>query len=358
MHFYESSIITTKDGLHCQVYGNEHPKEAVLVKPKYIPTDKIESSVLPYRFISSRKMNRLNFWVEKEGLRQYIENFTIAYPYYLYKSSFHDSHRLFFAVPIEQIERIYFPRRGLKELMSMPLEALDPHLRNVYQFVQLLVQSGLRLKDLGVTYSTLMGHYMQNISDINIVVYGKEQFWKLMSFMEKVQHPSLRWKSDEEWQEFLQKRSRFHRFGKEFGLRIMKRKHSEGFFNDTLFVIFAAEKEEEVWFKWGEEQYQEQGLVTVQATVVDNKSSVVRPGCYEVSDVIVMRGENKENIKKIVFYNRDYCMVAFPGEKIEARGILEKVIPKNGEKYHRVVVGYLDAYISDRREEEFIKLKE
>ena len=40
MHFYESSTITTKDGLHCQVYGNEHPDGRILVKPKYIPTNK------------------------------------------------------------------------------------------------------------------------------------------------------------------------------------------------------------------------------------------------------------------------------------------------------------------------------
>ena len=72
MHFYESSIITTKDGLHCQVYGNEHPVGSILVKPKYIPTDKIESAALQYRFISSKKMNRLNLWADKEALKQYL----------------------------------------------------------------------------------------------------------------------------------------------------------------------------------------------------------------------------------------------------------------------------------------------
>jgi len=57
MHFYESTIITTKEGMHCQVYGNEHPPGRILVKPKYIPTDRISSDALPSRFLSGKKMN-------------------------------------------------------------------------------------------------------------------------------------------------------------------------------------------------------------------------------------------------------------------------------------------------------------
>ena len=80
MHSYESSIITTKDGIYCQVYGNEHPEGKILEKPKYIPTDKISSDFLPYRFISGKKMNRLNLWIDKNKLKEYLESFCKAYP--------------------------------------------------------------------------------------------------------------------------------------------------------------------------------------------------------------------------------------------------------------------------------------
>ena len=79
MHFYESSIITTKDGLHCQVYANEHPTDLILVKPKYIPTEKLHNDALPYRFIAGRKMNRLNLWADKNELKKYIEQFKKKY---------------------------------------------------------------------------------------------------------------------------------------------------------------------------------------------------------------------------------------------------------------------------------------
>ncbi len=356
MHFYESSIITTKDGLHCQVYGNEHPIGAILVKPKYIPTDKIESTALQYRFISSKKMNRLNLWVDKEALAQYLNKFKEAYPNYILKSPLHDQERLFFAIPIDSIERVYYPRSGLKELMSMPFSALDGHLKNVYEFVQFLLQSGLELKDLGITYSTLMGHYLSEYSDLNIVVYGKEKFWKLMNYLETASHPALRWKTEEEWFKFLENRNRFTRFGKEKAVKVMRRKKTEGYFNNKLFVIFAAEKEEETWFKWGTEKYRQQGITTIVATVTDSNSSVVRPGCYEVTEAKMLEGKPIDNLKKVVFYNRDYCMLTFPGEKIEACGVLEEVIPEKGESYHRLVVGYFDAYVSDRREKEYIKV--
>ncbi len=239
--------------------------------------------------------------------------------------------------------------------MAMPTKALDDHLKTVYEFICFLLKSGLNIKDLGITYSTLMGHYFSNISDINIVVYGKDKFWKLMKYLEDANHPMLRWKNDQEWMEFHNKRNRYKIFSKEAFLRDMKRKKSEGFFNNALFIIFAAEEENEVWFKWGSEKYETIGQATVEGIVINDYDSIVRPGCYEIKDSKIIEGKFNAEIKKIVFYSRDYCMLAKPGEKIMACGILEKVVPKKGEVYHRIVVGYFDSYISDRREKEFIK---
>ncbi len=349
-HFYEASIITTKDGLQCQVYGNEHPFNSVLVKPKYIPTDKIESDGLQYRFISGRKMNRLNMWTDKEKLKEYVEQFKVSYPHYVLKSEMHSSGRLFFSVPIDNIERIYFPRKGFSELMAMPEGSLDDHLKLVHKFSKFLLQSGLREKDLGITYSTLMGHYNPNVSDINIVVYGKENFWKLMGFLDEVEHPLLRWKTKEEWLNFYNGRNRSEIFDSESFCWAMNRKKSEGFFGGRLFVIFAAEKEEETWFKWGQEKYTPLGSVKVRGKVMDNFSSVVRPGCY------LIEGQGDVPVKKVVFYSRDYCMLAYPGEEIEASGMLEKVVVKDGEDYYRVVVGYFDTYLDERREKEYVRV--
>jgi predicted nucleotidyltransferase len=355
MHFFESSIITTTDCLHCQVYSNQHPAHGILVKPKYIPAQGIECDALPYRFIAGRKMNRLNLWIEKDKLKKYLDDFKKQYPNYIHESEVHQGDRLLFCIPIEKIERVYYPKKGAEELMSMPYEHLDPHLKTVYDFMKVLLQSGLQLSDLGITYSTLMGHYFANISDINIVVYGKDKYWQLIKFMETVKHPFLRWKTPAEWEEFYHKRSRYSHFKKDQFVKHMSRKRSEGFFHSTLFLLFAAERDDEAWFKWGEETYEDLGHVKAHATVTNDYHSVVRPGCYEVKDSMLLHGHEDIPIQKVVFYTRDGCMLAQPNEKIEFSGLLEKVTRKDGSTYYRVVVGYFDAYISKRREEEYIK---
>src|SRR3989338_6196113 len=359
MHYYESAIITTKDGLYCQVYGNEHPKGKILVKPKYIPTDKIHSDALPYRFISGRKMNRLNLWRDTNSLKKYIKNFAGAYPHYIFKSEVHEKSPLFFAVPEKYIEREYSPKIGLAELMSMPLEEMDKHLRRVFDFVSFLLKSGLRLEDLGITYSTLMVHYAHYKSDINIVVYGKKKFWNLMEFLKTAKSKDLRWKTYDEWGDFYKKRNRHMVHNKETYMKNMHRKKSEGFFRNTLFIIFAVENKDETWFKWGEEKYRNIGVAKFNATVKDNKDSIVRPGCYEVSDSRFIGGDSacrNLEISKVVFYSRDYCMLAYPKENIEFSGVMEEVTKKTGEKYYRAVVGYFDSYLSESRDKEYIKV--
>lgn len=359
MHFYESSIITTIDGLHCQVYGNDHPDEKILVKPKYIPTDRISSDFLPYRFISGRKMNRLDLWIDKDKLKEYFDAFAKAYPEYIFKSPLHDKSPLFFVVPKKNIERAYSPRAGLKEIMGMPTKDMDDHLRAVVDLVSFLLKSGLKPEDFGVTYSTLMGHYSPNMSDINIVVYGKDKFWKLMEFLGKSSHKDLRWKTYEEWESFYRKRNRHMVHKKDIYIANMGRKKSEGFFRDILFVIFAVENEDEVWYRWGEERHKRIGVAKFEAVVSGNRDSVVRPGCYLVSNSRFTGGDapcKSLPISKVVFYSRDYCMLAYPDEKIEASGVVEEVTKKSGEKYYRLVIGYFDSYLSDRRDNEYIKV--
>ena len=361
MHFYESSLITTKDGLQCLVYSNEHPDGYIIVKPKYIPTDKIFSDALPYRFIMGKKVNRLDLWIDKAALKKYIDDFSRAYPHYILKSDMHEKDLFLFAVPKQYIEKIYFPKQGLLELMSIPYKDLDEHLKTVVELMTFLLKSNLKLEDIGITYSTLMGYYSENMSDINIVIYGKDKFWELMNFLEKNIHKDLRWKTYEEWETLYKKRNRNIIHEKEIYIKNMHRKKSEGFFKETLFVIFAIENENETWFKWGSEKYKYIGTAKFKATVKDNKDSVVRPGNYEIIDSEFIDGDTQcknLKIKKIVFHSRDYCMLAYPNEKIEVSGIVEEVLPKFGEAYHRIAIGYFDININERKENEYLRVIE
>ncbi|MBU6500533.1 MAG: hypothetical protein KGJ89_03715 [Patescibacteria group bacterium] len=354
MYYPESSIITTKDGLHCQIYMSDHPRGLVIVKPKYIPTDKISSSALPLRYIHGRKLNRLNMWISKERLKKYLADFKRAYPDYVHFSKNHGT--WFFAVPEKKIERVYDSRKGLQELMKMPAASLDGHLRNVMEFVKFLKRSGVPLKDFGLTYSTLVGHYFLGISDINIVVYGKKNFWKVIGFLEKAKHPNLRFKTDKEWIEYHKKRGRTLVLNKKEFLFHSRRKKWEGFWNGNLFLILGVEKPNEVSVSWNKEKYKPLGIFKVHGKIKSDHHSGVRPGLYEIENGKVLGKKDEIPLKYIVFFTRNFAMQAKKGENVEAQGLLESSTDKDGKEYYRLVLGYFDSFLSGRNKKEYLKV--
>ncbi len=146
---------------------------------------------------------------------------------------------------------------------------------------------------------------------------------------------------------------------KDIYIKNMHRKRSEGFFKNTLFVIFAVEEEGETWFYLEGETFETVGSATFTGVITDNHNSVVRPGCYDVDNSRFVQGDEDCKdlaIKKIVFYSRDYSMLVYPEEKVEVSGKVEKVTRKHGEPYHRIVVGYFNTYMSEKRNEEYIRV--
>ena len=116
MHFYEGTLIDTKDGIQCKVYANKHPKGMVVVKPKYIPEDFIPFVGLKKRFLFSRCMNRFNLFNNKKTTEQNLKLLREKLPDYFYECPKH--HNWFLVVPKNKIKKAYDHKGGLKELKS------------------------------------------------------------------------------------------------------------------------------------------------------------------------------------------------------------------------------------------------
>ena len=84
VHFYESSIVITKDNLYCKVFANEHPEGYLIAKPKYIPSNKISSTVLPLRYLFGQSFHRLDMWKDKNELN----NYKITLSFFITKKNF------------------------------------------------------------------------------------------------------------------------------------------------------------------------------------------------------------------------------------------------------------------------------
>ena len=360
-HFYESTLIDTVDGFQCKSYANEHPPGYVIVKPKYIPKQAIKGNGLKYRFLFEKCLVRFNQFAEKDKLKDYVKQFREKFPEYIYDCPLHKN--WFYAVPRDKIKKVHDCRKGLQELLLVPEKDLDHYLQLVRQLVEFLTESGIPAESMGITHSTLLGNYTMGKSDIDIIIYGKENGWKVLQFLETAKHALLKWKSAKEWAHYYKehKTAESSHFTEQEYVKHMERKKYEGLFGETVFTLFTAEEPNETWFKWGEAEYIPQGTATVKGIVKDHYNSHVRPGFYEVENAELVSASSEVEmdksipIKRIVTYSIPFIQQARAGEKISACGLLELVKPKKGEQYYRVVVGYFDAYLNERREKEFIK---
>jgi uncharacterized protein len=361
-HFYESILIDTVDGFQCKTYSSEHPKGHIIVKPKYIPKGAIEGKGLKYRFLFEKCLVRFNLFAKKENLKSYLKQFRKKFPDYIYDCK--DTKNWYFAVPISKIKTIHDSRKGLQEFLQVPKRDLDEYLSNLAAFIEFLTKSGVDAKNLGITHSTLLGNYTPGKSDMDIIIYGKENGWKILDYLKTAKHDKLHWKTDEEWAEYYKghKTSESAHFTEEEYVKHLGRKRYEGIFSGTVFTLFTTEEPDERWFKWGEDKIYPLGTATVKGKVTNHYNSHVRPGFYEIENGIItdMHGKDLKvdknlKIKRIVTFSIPFIQQALTGELIEACGLLELVTQKSGEKYYRVVIGYFDAYVSERREKEFIK---
>ncbi|MBW2990871.1 hypothetical protein KY348_04145 [Candidatus Woesearchaeota archaeon] len=356
-HYYEASLIDTNEGIQCKVYSNSHPKGLVVVKPKYIPEDLIKFVGLRKRFLFGKCMTRFNLFNKKEIVEENLKRFKKKFPDFLYECKNHKN--WFLVVPEDKIAKFYDTQAGLKEFMKVPEKDMDNYLKATKGMIDLILESGVGIDDIGISHSTLLGNYTPGKSDIDIIVFGKDNGWKAIKFLESAktsEHPKLKWKTKKDWAKYYKDRIVSKTFNEEEYVFNMVRKKDDGFFNGHVFSIFVVEKPDELWYSW-DDVHEPLATVTVRGIVTDDYNSIVRPGYYELKDTNILKGYKDKDIpvKRIVTWSRPFVLQAEKGNKVEACGLLEKVKTKQGEEYYQVVIGYMDTYTTDRGELEYMK---
>jgi len=351
MHFYESTLIDTEEGIQCKVYANSHPDGFVVVKPKYIPTELAEFTKLKRRFILEKCMTRFNLFNSKEVVEENLKILKEKFPYFLYNCDKHNN--WFMVVPKEKIKTYHDPQKGVQELMKVPDQDMDPYLKATKGIIGLILQSGIKLEDVGISHSTLLGNYTPGKSDIDLLIFGKDNGWKVIKYMETAEHPLLKWKTKEEWAKYYKDRIVSKQFSEEEYVFNMVRKKDDGFFDGNVFSIFVVEKEDELWYNW-EDEHTPLSTVKIRGKVLDDSNSHVRPGYYELTETEIVEGYDNVPIKKLVTWSRPFVLQAKKDDRVEAVGLLEKIKTKD-EEYYQVVIGYYDTYTTERGEKEYMK---
>ena len=214
-------------------------------------------------------------------------------------------------VPPEEIKLTFSPSHAL-----LALAQTDPRVKRI---VQTLAGAGVPMQQMGITGSMLVGLQAPG-SDIDFVVYGPS-WWKARDILARAKSNGEMDDLDEAtWRKIYLKRK--PEIGFEEFMIHEKRKGNRGMVEGTYFdLLFTRD--------WDQIQTQPRGrqakAAQIEARVVNADFSFDSPAIYRL---------DHPEVKEIFSYSHTYAGQALPGERIEAKGVLEET--ENGL---RLVVG-------------------
>ena len=209
----------------------------------------------------------------------------------------HDLH----VVPESDVIRHYQPSEGLRFVAGM-----DPR---VMKIARILQEGGVPWHEMGITGSMLLGLHSSS-SDIDFVVYGP-MWWKARAIVMLAKSRGLIEDLDEfTWKKIYSKRKPEISF-EEFMLH-EKRKGNRGMIEGTYFdLLFTRD-----WSQISPQPVGRSiGSSLIEAKVLDAEFAFDSPAIFHL---------DHPEVKEIFCFTHTYAGQALPGERIEAKGVLEE----------------------------------
>jgi uncharacterized protein len=329
-------FIYTRDDLYFATTTYLHPNDRIISFLRYINDPD-----------GDRSLNGVKY-SKVDSKRAYIflkENF----PDYLYNCAVTQVEMM--GVPLKKVENILRPSKRLKEIMYNP--SPDKILQNVIKIAETIHElTDIPYHHLGISGSILPGLYDPLVSDIDFVVYGLNNHRKAIDAFSAIKYDEnspLKAIKEIYWNKLYEKRVKDSSLNYEEFKWYEERKNNRGTVNGTLFDILATRDWDEIKGSFGEETYQPIGTMELEATVSNALAAFDNPAIYQVEDVKILEGHPFAPTE-IASYTHTYAGQASEGERIIAKGKLEKVSGRNTR--YRLIVGTTRESIG-----EYIKLK-
>ena len=329
-------FIYTRDDLYFATTTYLHPKDRIIAFLRYINDPDGDRSLNGVRY--SKVDSKQAYKFLKENFPDYLYNCTVTQVEMM-------------GVPLQKVEKILRPSERLKEMMNYP--SPDKILQKVIKIAETLHElTDIPYRHLGISGSILPGLYDPLVSDIDFVVYGLDNHRKAMDAFSAIkfeQNSPLKAIKENYWIKLYEKRVKDSSLSYEEFRWYEERKNNRGTVNGTLFDILATRDWDEIHGIFGEETYQPRGTVELEATVSNALAAFDNPAVYQVEDVKILEGNQIPPIE-VASYTHTYAGQAIEGERIIAKGKLEKVSGRN--KRYRLIIGTTRESIG-----EYIKLK-
>lgn len=339
MNIITRDFIESKDNIFFAVTNYNHPKSHILAFPRYM------SSINGNRMINGIRYKKLSSMEALDFLKKY-------HPDYFLNWNRYDEKMV--AVPVDDIKKVYKP---IEKLASIRRSELD----NIfYEKIVLLTDvfhdyCGISYEDMGISGSTLIGLFDVDNSDIDLIIYGKENHRLAIDFFSKI-------KNDDEyvlnsihgnfWKQVYDKRMFDDTFDLDEFIWYENRKSNRGIIQDSLFDISFNKRYDEI-IDDSNLCYRRLENMKIICTIDDDSESYHNPAIYHVSNVEILEGEDRI-IENIVSYTHTYTGIVKNNERVIASGVCEKCLNKEtGEITYNLAVGTTRESIN-----EYVKLEE
>jgi predicted nucleotidyltransferase len=257
------------------------------------------------------------------------------YPHYVHRCPVRDM--TFSFVPHAYVKRYYRPEERLGEILAAPQDPLEEEVADLMH--HLSSRSGVPADVWGVTGSLLVRIHDPAFSDIDLVVYGLQNVWRVKEMMDGELLPPLS-RLDEEyldnWRRLIA--GQFSLSDEE--ARHVERRHwNFGYFGAKrrFFSLHPTWSDAEITERYGEHFYHDVGMARLRATVADASESLFLPARYIVEQVEVIAGPDVQGaIGEIISHEGIFCHIAEEGQRVEAYGKLERI---DGGPNHHLTVG-------------------
>ena len=328
-------FIHTTDDLFFATTTYLHPDDRIISFLRYIPDQDGDRS------LDNKKYSK----VDSNQAYEYLRN---NFPEYLFDCEITNVEMM--GVPTENVEKILQPTDRLRDIIEA--QKRDKLLDKVVKLAGIFHEhTGISYSKMGISGSILPGLYNPNVSDIDFVIYGLKNHREVMKAFENIKKENGILKSieGEYWKKLYKKRIKDSSLTYEEFRWYENRKHNRGILDGTLFDILQTKDWDEIHGSYAAIRYEPMGTVEIDCTVIDSLAAFDNPAVYKVDNVEIIKGP-KVPITELASYTHTYAGQAREGERITARGKLEKVIGQNIN--YRLVVGTTRESIG-----EFIKLK-
>ena len=320
----DGDIILTDDFFIFYIIGYDHPKDRVISYLKYIPSsvkNYFRLEWIPYKWqFLGREYVRPKLLYSPENFKSIEVSFKSQFPDYLYFSK--NMGKSVFVVPYNKIQKVYIPKNGLKSLIK--IENKDSLQSKAIKLINFLSNcSKIPLSDFGI-HGSLLTSMHSEISDIDIAIYGADNFHILRKTVEELEN---------------EKRLKYL-----YEIHTDKLRKNKGIFENKKFVFNAIRKISEIRNTYNTFEYKIIKSIQFQCKIIDNSQAIFRPAIYKIKNFQPFNTHSKlnSNIRpcEVVSMIGEYRDVIQKDQLAKVSGMLEMVKNrKNNKIYYRVVVG-------------------